>query len=303
VTAPVQGVTWSVARVTEIVAGETPTIEDVAEQLRTELAQDEAQTLMNEAVEKFDDLRAGGAVLEDAAAQAGLAVTKIPAIEARGLGATGEPEASVLDRPELVQVAFAAAEGDPTDWTSTEHGGSYLIRIDSIRPSGPPPLDQVRDRVATAWRMQKIADGMRKLADDIRTAVSGGATFADAARANRAQMVATSQTLDRRMAGEGGPSPQLMGAVFGARQGDVVTGAGGPNGAVLFVARVEAVERADPAADPAALEQARQSLVSMIADDTLATVQAAAKRDARVRLNQPLIDSLVGKSTDEGAEK
>ncbi|KAF0187311.1 MAG: SurA N-terminal domain-containing protein [Hyphomonadaceae bacterium] len=303
VTAPVQGVTWSIARVTGIVAGATPTLEDVRAGLRAELAQEEAQTLMNDAVEKFDDIRAGGAALEDAAAQSGLTVSKIPLIDARGLSAAGQPESSILDRPELVQAAFAAGEGDPTDWTSTDQGGSYLIRIDIVRPSGPPPLAQVRDRVAYAWRMQKIGEGMRKIAEDIRTAVAGGAKFIDAARAQRVAMVTTSQTLDRRMAGQGGPSPQLMGAVFSGRQGDVVTGAGGPGGAVLFIAQIESIERADPASDPQMLEQARQSLGSMLADDTLATVQAVAKRDARIRLNQPLIDRLVGKATEEGAEK
>lgn len=303
VTAPVQGVTWSVARVTEIVAGAAPTLDELRPQLRAELAQEEAQTLMNEAVEKFDDIRAGGAALEDAAAQAGLSVAKIPLLDARGMNASGQPEASILDRPELVQAAFAAGEGDPTDWTSTDQGGSFLIRIDTVRPAGPPPLAQVRERVTNAWRVQKIGEGMRKIADDIRAAVAGGARFVDAARAQRAPIQCLRGGHDRRMAGQGGPSPQLMGAVFGGRQGDVVTGAGGPGGAVLFVAQIESVERADPASDPQLLEQARLSLGSMLADDTLATVQAVAKRDARIRLNQQLIDSLVGKVTEESAEK
>ena len=303
VTAPVHGVTWSVARVTEVIAGVTPALDDLRAQLRAELAQEEAQTLMNEAVEKFDDIRAGGAALEEAAAQSGLSVTKIPLVDARGLNAAGQPEATIIDRPELVPAAFAAGEGDPTDWTSTEQGGSYLIRIDAGRPAGPPPLAQVRDRVVYAWRMQKVGEGMRKIADDIRIAVAGGAKFVDAARAQRVPVVTTAQTLDRRMAGQDGPSPQLMGAVFSGRQGDVVTGAGGPGGAVLFIAHIESIQRADPANDPALLEQARQSLGSMLADDTLATIQAAAKRDAHIRLNQQLIDRLVGKTAEESAEK
>lgn len=303
VTSPVQGVTWSVARISEVVAGVTPTLEDMRTQLRTELAQEEAQTLMNDAVEKFDDIRSGGAALEEAAAQSGLSVTKIPLVDARGLNAAGQPEATILDRTELVKAAFEAGEGDPTDWTSTDQGGSFLIRIDTVRPAGPPPLAQVRDRVVFAWRMQKIGEGMRKIAEDVRTAVAGGAKFADAARAAGASMVTTSQTIDRRTAGQGGPSPQLMGAVFGGRRGDVVTGSGGPGGAVLFIAHIESVERADPAADPQLLEQARQSIGSMIADDTLATVQAVAKRDAHIRLNQQLIDRLVGKTVEETPEK
>lgn len=302
VTAPIEGVTWSIARVGEVVAGSSPSIDELRPTLRAELAHDEAQTLLNDAVEKFDEIRASGGALEDAANQAGLVVTSIPLIDARGLTMSGQPEAAVLDAAELVQAAFAAAEGDPTDWTSTPSGGSYLVRIDTVRPAGPPPLAQVRDRVVVAWRMQKIADGMRKVVEDIRTAVGGGQTLAAAARAQRVQVVTTSQTIDRRMAAQGGPSPQLMAAVFGAREGEVVSGAGGPGGSVLFVALVEKVERPDPAGDPQMLDAARQAMSPMLMDDLVATVQSVARQEARVRLNQPLIDRIVGKSSSEDGD-
>lgn len=298
-TAPIEGVTWAIARVSEVVAGSAPSLEELRATLRGELANDEAQTLLHDAVEKFDDLRAGGAALEEAAAQAGLAVTRIPLIDARGLTVEGQPEVAVLDSAELVQAAFAAPEGDPTDWTSTDGGGSYLVRIDSVRPAGPPPLAQIRDRVVLAWRMQKIGEGMRKIVEDVRSAVAGGQSFAEAAREQRIPVVAASQTLDRRMAAEGGPSPQLMAAVFSSREGDVVSAAGGPGGAVLFVAHIEKIERPDPARDPQLLEAARQALSPMLMDDLVATVQNDARQEARVRLNQPLIDRLVGKTTGQ----
>lgn len=305
ITAPIQGITWSIARVTGMTPAASPTLEDIRTELRAELAREEAQTLMNDAVEKFDDIRAGGAPLEEAAAQSGLSLTRIPLVDSRGLSTNGQPEPGVLDQPEVIEAAFAAAEGDPTDWSSTEEGGSYMIRIDTVKPAGPPPLEQVRDRVANAWRMQKVADGMRKIFEDISAAVAGGATFADAVRAQRVPMAVTSQTLNRQMAGQGGPSRELMGAVFSGPKGSVVSGAGGPGGAVLFVAQIENIERDDPAENPALLEQARQALGGMIADDMLRTVQSAARQEARIRLNQPLIDQLVGKTSaaDEGAEK
>lgn len=304
-TAPVQGVTWSVARVTEIVPGAAPNLEDLRPALHAEIAQEEAQTLMNDAVEKFDDIRASGADLEQAAAQAGLAVTKIPLIDTRGLDVTGRPENAVLDQGDLVRAAFTAGEGDPTDWTSTDAGGSYMVRIDSVRQAGPPPLAQIRDRVVYGWRMQKIGEGMRKVVEDIRAAVAGGASFADAARAQRVPVLTTSQSLDRRMAAQGGPSPQLMAAVFGSNEGSVVSAAGGPGGAVLYVAIVESIERPDPARDPQILEGVRQSLAPVLVDDVIATVQNMAKQEARVTLNQPLIDRLVGKTSpdDEDAAK
>ena len=69
---------------------------------------------------------------------------------------------------------------------------------------------------------------------------------------------------------------------------------------MLYVAQIENVERDDPSKNPQLLEEARQSLNSMLADDMLATVQNAARQNARVQFNQLLIDRLVGKSN--GAE-
>ncbi len=299
-TAAIQGITWSAARVSEITPGVAPSLDDVRPQLRAELAREEAQTLMSDAVEKFEDARASGAELEVAAQQAGLTVSKTPLIQARGLNQQGQPEPSVLDQPELVQAVFAAAEGEPTDWLSQEDGGSYMIRIDTLKPTGAPPLASIRDRVAQAWRFQKIGEGMTAIVKAVETAVKGGANFADVARAQRLLFVQAPQTLDRRAAQQG-PSPALGAAIFAAREGDVVSGVGGPRNDLMFVAHVEKISRADPTADPQGVEQRRQSIAGALGNDTLATAQSSARQEAHVRLNQPLIDRLVGK-TDPDAD-
>ena len=101
--------------------------------------------------------------------------------------------------------------------------------------------------------------------------------------------------LDRRNAQQS-PSPQLAQAIFAAREGDVVSGIGGPRNQLMFVARVDKIERDDPAADPQGVQQRRLAMADALVNDTLGTIQSAARADARVRLNQPLIDRLVGKT-------
>ena len=202
----------------------------------------------------------------------------------------------MLDQPELLKAVFAASEGDPTDWISQDDGSSYMIRIDTLKPTGAPPLAQVRDKVATAWRYQKIGEGMARIVESVATAVKGGASFADAVRTQRLEIVGGGpQTLDRRAAQQG-LSPQLGGAIFAARAGDVVSGIGGPRNDLMFVARVDKITHADPATDPTGVEQRRQAIEGALGNDSLATVQAAARADAHIRINQPLVDRLVGKT-------
>lgn len=299
-TPAVEGITWSAAKVTEILPGNAQTYEQAREALRTELARDEAEALMNQAVEAFEEARGGGAALEAAATQAGLRIARTPLITNRGLAEDGRPEASVLDQPELLKTVFEASEGDPTDWVTEPDGASYLVRIDQLKPSGPPPLASVRTRVAESWRLQKIGQGMAKIVDDISAAVRGGAAFVDVARAQRLPVSATAVVLDRRNAQQTA-SPQLAGAIFAAREGDVVSGIGGPRNDLMFVAQVERITRSDPNTDPQGVQQRRQAMGDALTSDMLGTIQNAARADARIRLNQPLIDSIVGKQDAEAA--
>lgn len=295
-TAAIQGVSWSAARVTAITPGVTPTVEQARPQLVAELARDEALTMMNDAVEKFEDARSGGADLEEAAVQAGLAVSKAGPVDGRGSAQNGQPDAALAAQADLLKAAFETAQGDASDWISSADGVSTLVRVDAVTPGGPPPLASIRDRVAAAWRAEKLAEGMAALAERIAAAVRGGKAFGDVVRAERLP-APTVQTITRRTA-QRTPSPQLAAALFAARQGEVVTGAGGPQGQVLFIARLDRIERPDPAADPAMLEAARQSIGQALVSDTLQTVQNAARADARVRLHQDTIDRLVGKSNE-----
>lgn len=299
-TPAIEGLTWSAARVTEITPGVSPTFEEARPKLRAELAHEEALSLMNDAVEKFEDTRAGGADVVAAATQAGLIVAKTPLVDARGLGVDGKPEASVLDQPALLKAVFDAPEGEPSDWVTEPDGGSYLVRVDQLKPAGAPPLAQVKDRVAEAWRLQMIGKGMARIIEEIAAAVRGGTSFADAVRAQHLQGYAPNQVITRRNAQQTA-SPQLAGAIFAAREGEVVSGIGGPRNQIMFVARVEKIERDDPSADPQGVEQRRQGMRNALLSDALDTIQSAARADAHVRINQPLIDRLVGKTeTDEG---
>lgn len=301
-TQPVEGVAWTVARVSAITPGVTPTFEEARALLRNELARDEAQSMMEDAVEKFEDARSGGAPLEAAAQQAGLTVEKAGPVDARGLDEKGSPSPAVLDQPDLLKAAFAAVEGEPSDWISSEDGGSVLVRVDAVKPTGAPPLAQIRDQVATAWRYRKIGEAMQQIVKDVEAAVEGGQPFADAVRARRLQVMAQPQEIDRAGAQQG-PMAPLAPAIFAAREGDVVSAVGGPRNQFMLIAHVMKVTRANPESDPQRVAALRQIVTEALSNDILASAQTGARQAAKIRLNQELIDRSVGKTdaTDAGS--
>ena len=85
-------------------------------------------------------------------------------------------------------------------------------------------------------------------------AVNGGQTLAQAAATNRARVVASSRTIDRRSAAQGLPQG-LAGQMFAVGEGTAFSEVG-PGGVLIAV--VERINRADiAAADPQILEATR----------------------------------------------
>jgi peptidyl-prolyl cis-trans isomerase D len=288
----------SIAHLNTITPGKPPTFEEAREDLRRDLSRDQGVTLLNEAVDQFEDLRSGGKSIEDAAREAGLSVRKVGPVDAQGADRNGLP--ALVDQADLLKAAFQTAENETTEFVNAKEGDSRIARVDAVTPPGVRPLAEVREPLIQAWQARKVADAMKAKADTIVAEVRAGKTFAAAAKAAGLRTIMPSQPLDRRTATQGG-LPQLGAAIFAAKDGDVVY-APAPGGApVLLVAHVEKVERPDPKADPAALAQARQAAESMLANDMLAALQTSAIARAKVRTNDALLDQIMGVTAEDDA--
>jgi peptidyl-prolyl cis-trans isomerase D len=299
VTAPVQGLSWSVARLTGVSVAERVDQAALRAEARAEYVKEQAVLRMNEAIEKFEEDRGAGGDLAEIARKNGLEVVKSGLVTGQGLTERGEPSSAFLDNPALLQSAFQAAEGEPGDFQS-DGEGYVLINVDQVRPSAPPPLEEVRPFVTQAWQAGKVGEAMKALSDQITKSVAEGASFADAVRGARLQMIASSQTLDRRTAAAL-PFPALGEAIFYGREGEVVSAPGSPQLNALLVARVEKIERPETGGDAQKLEATRQQIEQRVTNDTLGALVLGARDGARLRQNQALVDRIVGKEPAEGA--
>src|SRR5690606_2811879 len=81
---------WHILRVTEIEPGTSPTFEEVRDKLKAELQKERAIDAMLDVMRRIEDQLGTGAPLEDAAANLGLMVTKIAAIDERGNDPSGK---------------------------------------------------------------------------------------------------------------------------------------------------------------------------------------------------------------------
>jgi peptidyl-prolyl cis-trans isomerase D len=290
---------WAAARVTDIKAGAGPSYESMHDDLRAELAKQEAADLLQDAVDKFDQARTGGMPVEEAAKNSGLDVIEIDKVSAQGATAQGGPAPVVGETPDLLKAAFQAPADEPTDFVPTQDGGYALVRVDKIYPPGVRTFDEVKPILEQGWKSQKIGDQMRALSDAVKKAVEGGKSFAAAAAANKLHVVAASQKLDRR-AIQMSDIPALVQQAFAAKEGDIVT-APDRSGSVLLVAQVEKIERPDPAAEPQMMAQATAQLSDGMTSDFLFSLETYAKAKAKVKVNETLLKQSQGVEDEKSA--
>jgi peptidyl-prolyl cis-trans isomerase D len=289
---------WVVVRVDAVTAPQTPDLNEIRDELRQAIALDEASEMLTEAVGAFEDARAGGATVEAAARQHGLRIVSIPAVEAGGRDANGVPIEELAGAEDMLQTAFATPEGEASDFLPIGDA-DVVISVDRITPSRVRPLDEVREQLSASWIARERATRLRELAQTMISAVRDGQSFAAAARANRFNVVVSSQEINRRMAAQipaRGLSAQIFAGAEGATVSDVQA-----DGLAILVAQVERINRVDPAAAPQQVEAIRAQLQENVTESFADALQADIVERANPRRNQRLLSATFRRS-NEGEE-
>lgn len=242
-----------VVRVESSTPAAAPVYAEHREEIRAAMAADQAQELMAAAVSAFEDARSAGSTLAEAARQAGLTTVTLPAIEAQGRNQQGEPVEAAADLADVLATAFATAEGEATDF-QTVGDADVMAGVDRIIPESVRPLEEVRTQLVQAWIQRERGNRLRELAETMTTAITGGQSLTAVASANRARVVATSRTVDRRTARQNLPqglAEQLF--AVGERAPVHIVGDAG-----VLIGVVEHINRPDlTAIDPQILEATR----------------------------------------------
>jgi peptidyl-prolyl cis-trans isomerase D len=233
----------------------TPSFSAYRQQIFDALAGDEAAELLNAAISGFEDARAAGATIPEAARQHGLPVVTFAAVSEGGLNQQGQPIEALAGLEDVLITAFQTPEGEASDFIPAADGADVIVSVDRVIPETVRPLEEVRTELVQAWIGRERARRLTELGEEIATAVRGGQSLAAAARAHGGRVAVASSPINR-VGARNLPAPGLAGQIFAARQGDVVSGMRADGGAV-YVAVVEAIAAPDLAQQPQAVEAAR----------------------------------------------
>jgi peptidyl-prolyl cis-trans isomerase D len=283
---------WHVISVEAVEPAQIFTLDQLRDRLRQDIAKDRALDLAYERGNKVEDALAGGMTLAEAAPRFGLTLVNAT-LDAGGRSPANEAVALPVpadQRNAVLRAIFAQDQG--TAPRLQEFGDALgAIDVSAITPSQLRPFAEVEQDV----RRAVIADARRRFTEEraagLLAAQRGGKSLLEAAQ--ELGLVSTRTAPFGRDPAQGSPlPPELLPPLFEAKRGEATMAEirGG-----FAVAAVVDILRLDPATDPLGMGRVRVEIEQAVAEDLELQYQAALRARAKVRINQTVLEQVVGR--------
>jgi len=290
--APVKGRFGTVLlQVGKIEPGEEKTFEQVAAQIKREIAESRAKTEAGNLRDKIEDERAAGSTLAEIAKKLGLKSASIEAVDRSGRGLDEKPVAGLPQVPNLISAVFAGDVGVDADPLQLPGGGFLYYDVTGVTPSRERPLEEVKDQVTARWRDDEIAKRLQAKADDLLGKLKAGTSFAQAA-SEIGLKVETAKDLQRGKSGGFIPAKTIE-AVFRTPKGTPASAEGGKE-TERFVFRVtDVIDPPFEAGTPQG-QAITATLQNSYTDDLVNEFITRLENDLGVTVNPSALNQVVG---------
>lgn len=267
----------SLYRINAITAARVTPYEEARDALARDAALGEARDRIAAQSGTIADLVAGGATLEELAAETEME----PGTIALNADSTGPLAAD----PAFRQAAEDARDGEETDLATLADGSLVSLRVEGVDPAAPIPLAEIRDRVAADWTAAETAERLEARADVLTRDADGIAAAADALD----RPLRSAGPLTRGDTVADAPA-ELIADVFAAEQGAIVERVFGDGVILAEVTRIEPFDH-EAAENAEVFAAVSDQLRDQAADDLLALFSTALRDEAGVSIDAGLLES------------
>lgn len=280
---PVQATLGSAIFRVNVVLDETiVTLEDVQDDIRAALADEQALSLMLTKIGNIDDLIAGGASLEELADETDIQLFTIDYNE-------NSTEEITLDQV-FVAEALISEMGEERDLVELESGGILALRVDEIIPSSVMPLADARDQAIAGATSAATVDRVQAYTEELKAQVEAGADLSVTIAA-----IGLSANEENNVTRTSPPSglPPLVGLELFEQVDDEVKVYLTETGALII--KINSISEFDPESENGAsfLAQAEAQIGDDIADDIYILFANGVVASTDITINQPLIDQII----------
>lgn len=267
-------------RMNAILNAQETTFDEVRAELHAELAGDSARRAIADLQEGFDDLLAGGATLEELAAETPMVLGTIDW--------SRDSDNDIAAYSEFATAAAAVSADDFPELTRLADGGLFALRLDAVTPPTPRPLDSVREAATAGARQTALEAALLALAQDwsAQLATQGAQSFAEAHDLTP-ETYADFTRLDSL---PHVPATMLETLLSAAPATPVVSAADG----VVLLALVGAIDPPDPqdAQTERLVSTINEQVGAALAQDMFEYFARALQSEAGITLNQAAIDAV-----------
>jgi peptidyl-prolyl cis-trans isomerase D len=286
---------WHLFRVSEIKPEQVTPLDEVRDEIRKELALEEAAERLPSLANALDDELAAGQSIEEAASAQGLEIETIEAVDRQGRDPKGERPAALPEGPEFLEIAFETPANELSLLEETGEGSYFVLRVDKVEPPRIKLLDEVRDQVVEGWRQEKRRELAEARAKELLGTLNEGVSMEGVAQRSGIELTPVpSVKRDAR-----NPSPEVVRALFATEAGDFADQVV-PVGDDFALVTTDEVSGANPADDPEGVEQLENELAAGMRNDLLSTFQMALRNDYPVEIDVAELNRLGGDGGFDG---
>lgn len=257
-------------------AQETP-YEDVREELLGAAGIDRAIRAVSAEAEPIDDLLAGGATLEELAADTQMRLGSIDM--------TADTDAGLAAYQAFRAAALGATLDDFPELIELDDGGLVVLRLDAIQEPRVQPIDEVMASVRALWTEQATQSALRAQAETTLSVLEQGLSMSGL---GLGPTVETDLTRDAFI---DGTPPGLLSEAFLLDQGGRGLVDGNSEIYIVELIEVKGPDLDNPDATILRDVLARQATQSMT-QDMFQAYATAVQRDAGIQLDQAAINAI-----------
>ena len=279
-----------ILRVTNIKEGRTQSLDEVKEEIRVALAESAAIADLTAVHDQFEDLRAGGSTLKEAADQLQLQTVTVTDIDRRGLDNRETEVAGIPERDKLLADVFRTDIGVEALPVTLGSNGFIWFDVTDIKAERDRELAEVREKAIADWtaEQQRIALGAK--AESLRQRVADGGTLEEVA--TELGLAVESKAGITRRTEDAVLGPTAITAAFSGPQGTVATASGAdPSTQILLM--VTAVRDQPTGGVPLNEDEQIAQVANSAGDDILDQMVGQLQSEYGVTINQALAQQAI----------
>lgn len=291
ISAPIEGrFGTALVRVLKIQPGTTRGYEQVANEIKRDIALERARAQVSTLRDKLEDARAGGETLAEATEKLKVAIRTIEAVDRNGRTPDGIPISDLPKLQELVPAIFATDVGVENDPLQYENGYVWYDVV-GVTPARDRNLDEIKTEIEIRYANDEIAKRLTEKAESLVAKLKAGSSLKEIAAENKLK-VETATGVKR---GETTPniSPATINALFRTPKG----AAGSAEGMQMterVVFRVNEVKVPELDMNSPEAQRLSDNLRTELGEELLASYGERLNREIGVSINPSALNQVTG---------